>query len=47
LFEAIQVIDSFLGPVLQAVLENRRFEKEWPPGGPWISLEQTRLEMSG
>jgi hypothetical protein len=38
LSEAIQVIDSFLGPVLQAVSEDRRFEKEWPPGGPWISL---------
>jgi hypothetical protein len=38
LFETIQVIDSFLGPVLQAVSEERRFEKQWPPGGPWISL---------
>jgi hypothetical protein len=35
LFDTIQIIASFLRPVLQAVLERQRFEQRWSPGGPW------------
>lgn len=35
--ETIHLIAAFLGPVLEAVSEGRRFEKRWLPGGPWIS----------
>ena len=39
--EAIRLIAAFLGPVLEALWEGRRFEKRWPPGGPWTSSAQT------
>lgn len=37
LSEIVQSIASFLRPVLQAILEERCFEQEWSPGGPWAS----------
>jgi hypothetical protein len=40
LAEVIRLIAAFLGPVLEAVSEGRRFDKRWPPGGPWTSLAQ-------
>ncbi len=41
LAEVIRLIAGFLGPVLEAVSEGRRFKKRWPPGGPWTSSAQT------
>jgi hypothetical protein len=38
--EVVGVIAGFLGPVLEALSDGRRFEERWPPGGPWISSEQ-------
>jgi len=37
LHEAIQIIAAFLQPVIQALLEDQRFDQRWPPGGPWLS----------
>lgn len=39
--EAVRLIGEFLGPVLEAVSEGRRFDERWPPGGPWTSSAQT------
>jgi len=36
LYEAIQVIAAFLQPVIQALSEGQRFDRRWPPGGPWV-----------
>lgn len=36
LTEVVRVIAAFLGPLLEAVSEGRRFEKQWPAGGPWV-----------
>jgi len=36
LYEAIQVIATFLQPVIQALSERQPFDRRWPPGGPWI-----------
>lgn len=36
LHEAIQVIASFLQPVIQALSEEQHFDRRWPPGGPWV-----------
>jgi len=33
--EAVEVIKVFLVPVLQALHTGRRFDRHWPPGGPW------------
>lgn len=35
--EAVQLIATFLGPMLEAVSEGRPFKKRWFPGGPWVS----------
>ena len=37
LHETVQVIASFLRPVLQALVEERDFDRRWSPGGPWAS----------
>jgi hypothetical protein len=37
LYETIQVIASFLRPVLQALADERDFDRQWSPGGPWAS----------
>jgi hypothetical protein len=37
LVEAIHVIASFLQPVVQALSEGSRFDREWSPDGPWLS----------
>jgi hypothetical protein len=36
LHEAVQVIAAFLQPVIQALLEGQRFDRQWPAGGPWV-----------
>jgi len=36
LHEAIQVVAAFLQPVIQALSEGQRFDRRWPPGGPWV-----------
>ncbi len=41
LAEVIRLIAGFIGPVLEAVSEGRRFERRWLPGGPWTSSAQT------
>jgi len=37
LYETIQVIASFLRPVLQALVDERDFDRRWSPGGPWTA----------
>ncbi len=37
LYETIQVIASFLRPVLQSLVDEREFDRRWSPGGPWAS----------
>jgi hypothetical protein len=37
LYETVQVIASFLRPVLQALADERDFDRQWSPGGPWAS----------
>ena len=37
LYKIVQVIASFLRPVLQALVEERDFDRRWSPGGPWDS----------
>jgi len=37
LHETVQVIASFLRPILQALVEERDFDRRWSPGGPWAS----------
>jgi len=35
-FSAImEKIRTFLHPVIKAIEKDARFEKSWPPGGPW------------
>jgi len=34
--EVTQVIAAFLQPVIHALLEGRRFDRRWSPGGPWV-----------
>ena len=36
LHEAIQVIATFLQPVIQALSEGQPFDRRWSPGGPWV-----------
>ncbi|MBC8492375.1 MAG: nucleotidyl transferase AbiEii/AbiGii toxin family protein [Chloroflexi bacterium] len=36
LYDVIQVIAAFLQPVIQAASEGQRFDRRWPPGGPWV-----------
>ncbi len=36
LYETVQIIAAFLWPVIQALSEGQRFDRRWPPGGPWI-----------
>lgn len=35
----IDAVASFAGPVLSAVGRGERFNKSWPPGGPWEKTE--------
>jgi hypothetical protein len=35
LHDIIQVIVAFLQPVIRALSEEERFDRRWPPGGPW------------
>jgi len=35
--EAIQIIASFLEPVILTISEGRRFDQRWLAGGPWSS----------
>lgn len=37
LAETVQVIATFISPVLQAIVEERNFPRSWQPGGPWES----------
>ncbi|MBC7258743.1 MAG: nucleotidyl transferase AbiEii/AbiGii toxin family protein [Chloroflexi bacterium] len=37
--ETIQVIAAFLGPVLEALSQERIFNSQWPAGGPWRSQQ--------
>jgi hypothetical protein len=38
-FEEIgEVIQAFLGPLRKSVVEERPFERNWEPGGPWVAL---------
>jgi predicted nucleotidyltransferase component of viral defense system len=36
LFETVSCIREFLMPVLNALLKEKMFDKEWPPVGPWV-----------
>ena len=36
LHEAVQVVAELLQPVLQALSEERLFDRRWSPGGPWL-----------
>lgn len=36
LHEAIQVIATFLQPVIKALSEGQHFDRRWSPGGPWV-----------
>jgi hypothetical protein len=40
LLEVVRAIAIFLGPILEAASEGRRFRKRWSPGGPWIAPGQ-------
>jgi len=31
----LRVIDAFLGPLVEALAENRAFTAAWTPPGPW------------
>ncbi len=35
LSEVVAALAEFVGPVLRALSEGGRFEREWPPSGPW------------
>ena len=35
LHEAVQVLVSFLLPIVQALSQERSFDRHWSPGGPW------------
>jgi hypothetical protein len=37
LVETIHVIATFLQPAVHALSEGSRFDREWSPGGPWLS----------
>jgi len=37
LYETVQVIASFLCPVLQSLVDERDFDQRWSPGGPWTA----------
>ena len=37
LYETVQVIASFLQPVLQALVDEQGFDRRWSPGGPWTA----------
>jgi hypothetical protein len=37
LYKTVQVIASFLRPVLQALVDERDFDLRWSPGGPWTA----------
>jgi len=36
LYETIQVIATFLQPVIQALSEEQHFDRHWSPGGHWV-----------
>jgi len=40
LHQVVHLIAALLGPVLAAISAGQRFEKRWPPGGPWSSSPQ-------
>ena len=35
LHEAVQVLSSFLVPVIRALSQDQPFDRHWPPGGLW------------
>ena len=37
LYETVQIIASFLRPVLQALVDEGDFDRRWLPGGPWVA----------
>jgi hypothetical protein len=37
--EAVEVIATFLQPVIWSLTEGQPFDQHWPPGGPWSEAQ--------
>lgn len=38
----VEAVSSFLGPVLETLRSNQKFDARWPPGGPWKTVARSR-----